>query len=314
MSKKLIAVASAAALALTALVGVAPASATASTITFTANGGGSGTAVAPYLSAVPQTNTLVDATALKIVVANVAAGDTVSVTATAPAKIVDAEITAASTLVNVTTLGSTSASTTLTSGTSATFWVYTTSSTVTSDVTVSVRETDSGVTTTRSTSAKLKGVAGAAYNLTNVTVPATVAAAADADITFNVTDAFGNVLEANVAAAVSATSGPTIAASGAATWDATRKLHVAKVTGGSTADPFVVTIDGNGSTTNPSNIGLGKSTMSTSLVVNSSAVSAQVAALTAQVAALTADYNALVKKWNKRVASKTAPKKKAALK
>jgi hypothetical protein len=49
-------------------------------------------------------------------------------------------------------------------------------------------------------------------------------------------------------------------------------------------------------------------------VVNSAGVSAQITALTAQVASLTADYNALVKKWNKLVASRKAPKKKAALK
>mgnify|MGYP006898283914 CR=1 FL=1 len=47
---------------------------------------------------------------------------------------------------------------------------------------------------------------------------------------------------------------------------------------------------------------------------NAADLSAQVTALTAQVAALTADYNALVKKWNKRVDSRKAPKKKAALK
>ena len=48
--------------------------------------------------------------------------------------------------------------------------------------------------------------------------------------------------------------------------------------------------------------------------LNAADLSAQVTALTAQVAALTADYNALVKKWNKRVDSRKAPKKKAALK
>jgi hypothetical protein len=50
------------------------------------------------------------------------------------------------------------------------------------------------------------------------------------------------------------------------------------------------------------------------LVINNAGVAAQITALTAQVTALVADYNALAKKWNKRVASKTAPKKKVVLK
>jgi outer membrane murein-binding lipoprotein Lpp len=47
---------------------------------------------------------------------------------------------------------------------------------------------------------------------------------------------------------------------------------------------------------------------------STSSIAEQVTALTAQVATLKADYNALAAKWNKRVASKTAPKKKVALK
>jgi hypothetical protein len=312
MSKKLIAVASAAALALTGLVGVAPANATAASVAYTTVTG-TGTSVDPYVAAVPSANTIVGGTnALKIVVSGVAAGDTATVSISGSAKVVDDEVTAASSLLKVSTLGSSSLTTTVAGAdTTATFLVYGTSTAAASTITLTISETDAGTKSTTTATKYFKPSIGAAHFVTNANVPATMVPGTATEVTFNITDVFGNVLDtASVASAIVAADA-TVSDSGRATWDSVRKLHVGKVTATST-NPFVVTIDGG---TEPANTGLGSSNLDdTRAVVNSAGVSAQVAALTAQVAALTADYNALVKKWNKRVASKTAPKKKAALK
>ena len=319
MSKKLIAVASAAALALSALVGVAPAHATAATITYSdgksataTNGTTSGTA---FLVNVPQTNALTDAldnatpggTVLKIAVANLVAGDTVQVSATAPAKVTDALI-ANSTLVDVTKLGAASVTSTVTgTDTSATLYVFTTSSTAISTISVTVNETNGAAKSTITQTRFLKGQTGAAWRVTNVVAPATLAnGAAEADVTFNVTDVFGNQLESAIGAgAIAVSTGTT---NGLATWDTVRKLYIAKVTS-TTNNPFVITIDGNGSgTAAPANVGLGASGTTFSAVVNNTGVSAQVATLTEQVATLTAalaasvtkkKYNKLARKWNR---------------
>jgi hypothetical protein len=317
MSKKLIAVSAAAALALTGLVGIAPAHATAATITYSdgksataTNGTTSGTA---FLVNVPQTNALTDAldssagTVLKIAVANLVAGDTVKVDATAPARVTDALISA-TTLVDVTKLGSSSVTSTVTgSNTSATLYVFTTSSTAISTISVTVNETNGSAKSTITQTRFLKGQTGAAWRVTNVVAPTTLASgAAEADVTFNVTDAFGNQLESSIGAgAIAVSTGTT---DGLATWDTVRKVYIAKVTS-TTNNPFVITIDGNGSSNAaPPNVGLGASATTFAAVVNNTGVSAQVAALTEQVATLTTQlaasvtkkkYNKLARKWNR---------------
>jgi len=314
MSKKLIAVASAAALALTALVGVAPANATAATVAYT-TATGTGTSIDPYRTIVPQANTLVSGTnALGIVISNLAAGDVAAVTISGSAKVVDDQVTAASSLVKVTSLGGSSLSTTVSgSDTTASFYVYGTSTAANSTISISITETDGGTKSTSTVTKYFKPSIGAAHFVTNANVPATMTAGTATEVSFNITDVFGNVVDtATIASAVTATAGPTVSDAGVATWDSVRKIHVGKITAASSTSPFVVTLDGG---TEPANTGLGASNLDdTRIVVNSSGVAAQVTALTAQVTALTADYNALAKKWNKRVASKTAPKNKVALK
>jgi hypothetical protein len=325
MSKKLIAVASAAALALTALVGVAPASATAAAIAYTINGSTptptGATAGTRYTVPVPQSNALDAANTLKIAVTNLLPGDVVTVSVTGAAKVTKA-LHAQSSLVSVATLGAASQTTTIGSGeTGEDMFVFTTSTSTTavSAITISVTETDG---TTKSTTNATKYITGTSddtdgsgnvYKVKNVVAPSTLAAGVEAEVTFTVTDAFDNVLETATIAGALATSAGTLSGAGIATYDTVRDLHVAKVTAAS-ANPFVLTIDANGSTAAPSNLGLGASSTTAVAVVNSTGVATQIAALTTQVAALIADYNALAAKWNKRVTNKTAPKKKVVLK
>jgi hypothetical protein len=309
MSKKLIAVASAAALALTGLVGVAPANATAATVAYTA-ASGAGTLADPYVSPVPSANTIVASTnALGIVVSGVAAGDTVTVSISGTAKVAGDTVTAASTLVKVTDLGSSSLTKTVagTANTSS-FWVYQTSTAAASIVTVSISETDGGTKSNTTQTKYFKPSIGPAHNVTNIVAPATLANGADAEVTFQVTDVFGNVRGTTgdtIASALVSSTGATPANSGIATFDTNRKLFVSKVDS-ATNGPLVLTIAGAGA--DATNVGLGASNLTgNNVVVNNAGVSAQVATLTAQVAALQVivdrkvtkkRFNTLARKWN----------------
>jgi hypothetical protein len=323
MSKKLIAVSAAFALALTGLVGIAPANANAATIVYSDNVSATAangtTAATAFLANVPQSNALVNAvgatgTTLKIVVSNLVVGDTATVSATGPGK-VTTDLIAASKLVNVTTLGAASVTTTVSSGVTATFYVYTTSTSVISTISISITETDGTTKSTTSATRYLEGeslvtdgATGNHYKVTNVVVPTTLASgSAETEITFNTTDAFGNVLETpSIVKALTASTG-TLTGGGNATWDAVRKLHVAKVTS-TTNNPFVLTIDINGSdNVAPNDLGLGASSTTFAAVVNNAGVAAQITALTAQLAALQIikdrkvsklKYNRLARKWN----------------
>jgi len=310
MSKKLIAVASAAALALTALVGVAPAMA-APAFTF-ADGttGGSSTSADPATTKVPSTNLLDPTTdyGVSVVITDLATSDVVRVTSTGSVKLLEA-VQGASANVAINSLGSQSITKTRTSAANLTVYAYTTSTTA-GTVVVSVERTGLSSTSTK----HLKGVAGPAYNVTDVQgVPATLTkTAAAVTTTFKLTDVFGNAVEA-------ATTGVTLTPStGLAThtfasnigWDSTAKNYKATLTALETL-PFLVDIS---LSSDPSVDGLPDANYKYTGVVNNAGVSAQITALTAQVASLTTDYNALAKKWNARVASKTAPKKKVALK
>jgi hypothetical protein len=313
MSKKLIAVASAAALALTALVGIAPAHATPTVAYLGEKTGTTGTSADPYILAMASSNTIATgasaspatATALRVLVGSIAAGDTVKLTATGALRVIDTAVTSANALIDVSKVGSQAYSKTLTSGTEVALFVYTTSTTAGS-FKLEVTKTASGTTSTTTSEKFVNATVGLAYKHINATAPATLASAATGEVTFNVTDAFGNVLESNAGpTAVTLSTGTTVAA----TWDANRKLNYATITSPSSS-AFTVSVDSNGSDV----VGLGSHSSPVVLVVNGTGVAAQIAALTAQVTALTADYNAIAKKWNARVASKTAPKKKVALK
>jgi hypothetical protein len=313
MSKKLIAVASAAALALTALVGVAPASATV-TLTVTGADSGDGTSSTPYLESVPVANILDAATSIAVT-ATATAGDVMTVTATGSVRILDAVTGASAGTLYSAASGLTSYTVTITSDdTTKDFIVYNTSTTA-GTFQVSLKSATASAT---GAAQYMKGVAGTAYNF-NVTAPATTAAGTASEVTFTVTDQFGNVLE-NVAAAStfianndSVAGLGTVPTLGAATWDATRKVYKASLSAVATPTEFayILTVP----TSDVADVsGLAKAKRGGFFAINAAGASAQVTALTTQIAALTADYNALAAKWNKRVASKTAPKKKVALK
>jgi hypothetical protein len=325
MSKKLIAVASAAALALTGLVGIAPASATPASIAYTVAGSvstGGSTAAAPFEIPVPQTNSLEAANVVEIAITGVKLGDTMTVTVTSgPAKVTKGLHTASG-LVNVSTLGAASQTTTISnSDTDEDFFVYTTSTSVVSTISISITETDGSTKSTTSATKYVEGTSSATdstgnvYKLKNLVAPASLAIGVEGEVTFNVTDAFDNVLETPTIAGAITASGQTLSNSGVATWDSIRKLHVAKLTS-TTTDPFVINVDTNGSgrTNSQASVsGLGTAVTEAVLVVNSPAVASANTSLTAQVAALTAQlaesrpkatsvtkkrYNTLARKWN----------------
>jgi hypothetical protein len=309
MSKKLIAVASAAALALTGLVGVAPANATAPTVTFTTQNGSAtattttGTAAAPVRQNVPDTNTLADVSSVRksatIAFANIAAGDTLTVTTSGKVRIVTAQ-TIGSADVDVTKLGTQSFSRTFSDAPSGgNFSLF---ASVTDMETTEIKWSVARTGSTTSGSLFVKGVAGQAYALTDIVAPATLAKGASFEVRFKVRDVFGNQIETTPITGAVAGAAHTVDA----VWDSANKWHDATITS-STNRAFILTLDGLAGT-NPDDVaGFADASIDSLQVVNSSGVSSQVAALTAQVATLTATvakrvskkkYNTLARKWN----------------
>jgi len=305
MSKKLIAVASAAALALTALVGVAPAMA-APAAAVTDNVGGSGTSGSPYTIYVPSANTLVAGTnAITYTISGLATSDVVRVETTGGIKLLSdiSLFTSATTGVNVSTLGTTTYSTTKENANSIVLNMFTTS---TSAGTIVMTTTRTGLSATSTTHLKGMVTTAGEHTISAVAgVPATMAKFATAALTFTVKDVFGNAVE-NDASILNLAAQTNLSA---ITWDSSAKVYKTTLTAPS-AGAFTATIDLGAAEVD----GLADTSATAVLVVNNAGVSAQITALTAQVASLTADYNALAKKWNKLVASRQAPKKKAALK
>jgi hypothetical protein len=324
MSKKLIAVASAAALALTALVGVAPAHATP-TITYgdvtAATSTNAGTASDPYEALVPQLNTIarVDTTgnALLIAITNISAGDSATISSAGTAKVVGDTVSTSTKNLNVSTLGASTLTKTA-SGSTLNFYVYSTSSAAASTITVSVTKTAAGTKSTTTETKYFKATTGSAFAVKDIVAPNTTTASAEAEVTYKVTDVFGNEIGASGNTQASALTAALTTTNGIASYDTTRKLWVAQYTAPANTKPYTLTITHGSNTADHEDKGLGKHSLVDNIVVvngaANSTASSQVSALTTQVAALTADYNALAAKWNKRVASKTAPKKKVALK
>ena len=295
MSKKLIAVASAAALALSALV-VVPAGAAAPSAAITTVTSGTGTSADPYLIPAPTINTIAASTNAATLTLEVSTGDVVRVQSTGTVKFTSA-VMANSALVDVTKLGIQDYTSTRTSNANVVLYV-TNTSTTTGTVTATI--TNSGIVSTNTYS--VKGTAGLKYNIVNVTgVPATLAKNATAAITFEITDSLGNKVESVTGLSATNLSTPT--------WSASDKVYKATLTSPSSS-AFLLSIDLGATDIT----GFADAADVYTGVVNNTGVAAQITALTAQVTALTADYNALAKKWNKRVASKTAPKKKVVLK
>jgi hypothetical protein len=307
MSKKLIAVASAAALALTALVGVAPANAV--TMAVTGQVTGAGTSADPYDVNVPDDNLIssTNSQALVLTISSLAIGDVVNVATTGAVKVTQTSLTVASRDLNNTTVGKSALSSTRTNTDNVSWLLYTTSTTAGTAV---VTVTRTGLTSTNTY--HIAGINGVGYALSGLSgMPATLASGS-AVVSFKVTDVFGNAVEEDFSSPVTA---GTIGSAGSTidtTFDAAIGAHKFTLTS-SSSDPSFLKVD-LGAT---SVAGLASKTDETVAYFNTTAasvISSQVTALTTQVAALTADYNALAKKWNARVASKTAPKKKVALK
>jgi hypothetical protein len=308
MSKKLIAVSAAAALALTGLVGIAPANATAATIAYT-TATGTGTAADPFKVEVPSDNTLIAGdNALGIVVSGLTAGDTVTVSSSGSAKVTTDGVPSASTLIKVTDFGAASATDVVASGATSSFWVYGTSIATASTITIAISETDAGVKSTQTVTKVFQPTIGPDWNITDITIPSTMAASTEAEVTFKVKDVFGNERKTGSTIATALVSPGTVAtldASGTASWDANRGVWAAKFTSPANTRPFVIEVKAG---SNQTNTGLGASALANNLfVINNTGASAQVTTLTAQVAALQAivdrkvtkkRFNTLARKWN----------------
>jgi hypothetical protein len=336
MSKKLIAVASAAALALAGLVAV-PTAANATLGPFSvdvdqadslsrANTNGSTadlelTILVPsqdVLRLDPSTNyaTSTTGTLLRHIVTTPVGGAAVTVTAAGGGArlVTQAQVTAG----NLTTAsGTASVSVTTDSTGKVTVYSYTTS---TADSTLTfVSGANSAVIFMKGVSTKAN-----AYKLNFTASPVDTAPGGEITFTGTVTDGFGNVLRSidtadivvnglggNLAAAISETDFAQNATTGVVTFKT-----VNRSTTGAAALSLVMHTTLAGATAGaPVRVtAFGAPVGTQFFAVNAVDLTALVTSLNAQVAALTADYNALVKKWNKRVDSRKAPKKKAALK
>jgi hypothetical protein len=309
MSKKLIAVASAAALALTALVGIAPANAVSMAVTGQVSG--AGTSADPYDVNVPDDTLISSANsqALVLAISSLAVGDVVTVATTGAVKVTQTSLTVASRDLNNTTVGKSALSSTRTSTSDISWLLYTTSTTAGTAV---VTVTRTGQTSTNTY--HIAGINGVGYAISGGLsgMPATLASGGTAVVSFKVTDVFGNAVESDFSSPVTA---GTIGSAGSTidtTFDAALGAHKFTLTS-SSSDPSFLKVDLAATSVD----GLPSKTDETVAYFNTTAasvISSQVTALTTQVTALTADYNALAKKWNARVASKTAPKKKVAVK
>lgn len=290
LKKPLIAIASALALATTALV-AAPANAaisaalTVNNVSVTA----AATAADPVLLPVPADNSVDAGDALKVVV-TVPANTVVSATATG-VKLVSALATVSTPV--TASAGAATFSANSGSGTTVTFYAFTTSTTA-----GSVVVTVGGDTTTY----VVKGTAGAAYNLV-ASVPTVAGLGLDVDFTATVTDVFGNaVTNATITTSVLRGTVKT-----ALTYDATDKRYEGVITTPTAAG----TVAGISKITATDVAGLAKATTEVAFSVSVADLATQVvtlnaavAAKDAELAALKAKFNALAKKYNTKVAKK----------
>jgi hypothetical protein len=290
LKKPLIAIASAVALVTSALVaGPANAAISAALTVNTVSVTAAATAADPVLLPVPADNSVDAADALKVVV-TVAANTNVSATATG-VKLISALATVSAPV--AASAGAATFSANSGSGTTVTFYAFTTSITA-----GSVVVTVGGDSTTY----VVKGTAGAAYNLT-ASVPAFAGLGVDVDFTANVTDVFGNaVTDASISTTVLRGTVKT-----ALTYDATDKRYEGVITTPTVAGPIagISTISATDVT------GLAKAVKEVSFSVAAADLATQVATLNALVAAkdaqiksLKAKYNSLAKRYNTKVVKK----------
>jgi hypothetical protein len=285
LKKPLIAMAAALALVTTALVTPASASLSAAvTVGSTDVATTSKVATTPATPTVPSDNKVDLADTVKFVI-TVATGTVVRATAT-DAKLVTA-LDAAGAEVPA-SAGTASVEINTGSGTTATFYAFTTKTTA-----GSVVVTAGGSSSTY----YLKGVAGPAYNL-SVSVPTVAGLGSDVDFTATATDVFGNVVE-NATITTTLLRGTVKTA---LTWNSTDKLYKGVITTPATA----------GAVAGLSNIsatdvtGLAKAVKEASFSIAAADLATQVATLSALLATAQADaakankkFNKLAKRWNK---------------
>jgi hypothetical protein len=289
LKKPLIAMAAALALVTTALVAPASASLSAAvTVGATDVATTSKVATTPATPTVPSDNKVDLADTVKFVI-TVATGTVVRATAT-DAKLVTA-LDAAGAEVPA-SAGTASVEINTGSGTTATFYAFTTKTTA-----GSVVVTAGGSSSTY----YLKGIAGSAYNL-SVSVPTVAGLGSDVNFTATATDVFGNAVE-NATITTTLLRGTVKTA---LTWNSTDKVYKGVITTPATAG--VVAGIANISATDVT--GLAKAVKEASFSIAAADLAAQVAILIADNAQLKADYNKLAKKYNKLVkkSKRVAPK------
>jgi hypothetical protein len=286
LKKPLIAIASAVALVATAILAV-PANATvnaAVTVGATDVATTSKVSTTPATPTVPSDNKVDLADTVKFVV-TVPTGTVVRATA-ADAKLVTAldavgaEVPASA--------GAASVEINTGSGTTATFYAFTTKTT-----TGSVVVTAGGSSSTY----YLKGVAGPAYNL-SVSVPTVAGLGSDVDFTATATDVFGNAVE-NATITTTLLRGTVKTA---LTWNSTDKVYKGVITTPATAG----TVAGIATISATDVTGLTKAVKEASFSIAAADLATQVAALSALLATAQADtakankrFNKLAKRWNK---------------
>ena len=236
-------------------------------------------ATTPATPTVPADNKVDLADTVKFVV-TVATGTIVRATAT-DSKLVTALDTADAPV--PASAGAASVEIATGSGTTATFYAFTTKTSAGS-VVVSVGGS--------STTYYLKGVAGPAYNL-SVSVPTVAGLGSDVDFTATATDVFGNSVE-NATITTTLLRGTVKTA---LTWNSTDKLYKGVITTPATAG--VVAGIANISATDVT--GLAKAVKEASFSIAAADLATQVAILNADNAQLKKDYNKLAKKYNKLV-------------
>jgi hypothetical protein len=236
-------------------------------------------ATTPATPTVPSDNKVDLADTVKFVV-TVATGTIVRATAT-DSKLVTALDTADAPV--PASAGTASVEIATGSGTTATFYAFTTKTSAGS-VVVSVGGS--------STTYYLKGVAGPAYNL-SVSVPTVAGLGSDVDFTATATDVFGNSVE-NATITTTLLRGTVKTA---LTWNSTDKLYKGVITTPATAGA----VAGLANISATDVTGLAKAVKEASFSIAAADLATQVAILSADNAKLKADYNKLAKKYNKLV-------------
>ena len=333
MSKKLIAVASAAALALSALVampsvatpgvsGVGPfdvvVSGNETTNQAVRNGGTSANALQVFVPSADVLRTsgylanaaafpTLSSTTLRVDIQTPGATDAITITATGGVEVITQAQFDAGTATTAT--GVQALSVAAAAG-DATVYAYTTSTTA---GTLVISAAGSSRTI------HIQGLSPASnmYKLA-FTGPASAAISGTIAVTGTARDMFDNILRpVSGALAVTAIGGSLTAGSATVSdylVNATTGVITFTIASSTTASGIAVNVSpatgfaANAVTAFPGRV------VSSFFTVNAVNLAAQVTALEAQVATLKADYNALAERWNKRVASKKAPKKAVTLK